>query len=37
VLIHREPRPLYNWLARAGYRYRTSFDPAGWFEITITR
>jgi uncharacterized protein (DUF2249 family) len=37
VLIHREPRPLYNWLARAGYHYRTQFDPSGWFEIKITR
>jgi len=37
VLIHREPRPLYNWLARAGYHYRTQYDPNGWFEIRITR
>jgi len=37
VLIHREPHPLYQWLARDGYRYRTRFDPQGWFEILITR
>lgn len=37
VLIHREPHPLYRWLAREGYQYRTRFDPQGWFEIRITR
>ncbi len=37
VLIHREPHPLYRWLAREGYHYGTRFDPEGWFEIRITR
>ena len=37
VLIHREPHPLYGWLAREGYQYRARFDPGGWFEIRITR
>jgi uncharacterized protein (DUF2249 family) len=37
VLIHREPHPLYQWLADAGYHYRTRFDPEGWFEIRITK
>lgn len=37
VLIHREPHPLYRWLGREGYHYRTRFDPEGWFEIRITR
>ena len=37
VLIHREPHPLYHWLAREGYHYRTRFDPEGWFEIRITK
>ena len=37
VLIHREPHPLYRWLTREGYHYRTRFDLQGWFEIRITR
>lgn len=37
VLIHREPHPLYRWLAREGYHYQSRFDPGGWFEIRITR
>lgn len=37
VLIHREPHPLYRWLAREGYYYRSRFDAQGWFEIRITR
>jgi uncharacterized protein (DUF2249 family) len=37
VMIHREPHPLYQWLAREGYHYHTHFDPHGWFEIRITR
>ena len=37
VLIHREPHPLYRWLAREGYHYQSRFDPEGWFEIHITR
>jgi uncharacterized protein (DUF2249 family) len=37
VLIHREPHPLYRWLGREGYHYRTRYDPEGWFEIRITR
>ena len=37
VLIHREPHPLYRWLAREGYQYRTHFDAEGWFEIRISR
>ena len=37
VLIHREPHPLYRWLARERYHYRVRFDDEGWFEIRITR
>jgi uncharacterized protein (DUF2249 family) len=37
VLIHREPHPLYRWLARERYHYRVRFDAEGWFEISITR
>jgi uncharacterized protein (DUF2249 family) len=37
VLIHREPHPLYRWLAREGYHYQARFEPAGWFEIRISR
>ena len=37
VLIHREPHPLYRWLARERYHYRVRFDAKGWFEISITR
>jgi uncharacterized protein (DUF2249 family) len=37
VLVHREPHPLYRWLAREHYQYRARFDAEGWFEIRITR
>jgi len=37
VLIHREPHPLYRWLAGERYHYRARFDDEGWFEIRITR
>ena len=37
VLIHREPHPLFRWLEREGYGYRHGYNPAGFFEIFITR
>jgi hypothetical protein len=37
VQIHREPHPLYAWLAREGFTFRTQFNPEGWFEIVIAR
>jgi hypothetical protein len=36
-MIHREPHPLYHWLTREGWRYSTRYDPAGYFEIRISR
>ncbi|MCC7548327.1 MAG: DUF2249 domain-containing protein [Burkholderiales bacterium] len=37
VLIHRLPRPLFQWLEREGWSYRHGFDPEGFFEILIAR
>ena len=37
VVIHREPRPLFQWLSREGYSYRHSYNPEGYFEILIAR
>ena len=37
VQIHREPHPLYQWLAREGLTFHTHFNSEGWFEILITR
>ena len=36
-MIHREPRPLFQWLSREGYAYRHGYNPEGYFEIFITR
>mgnify|MGYP001271240725 CR=1 FL=1 len=37
VLIHRLPRPLFQWLEREAWTYSHSFDPEGFFEILIRR
>lgn len=37
VLIHREPYPLYQILARDGYAWRTAVDDEGNFVLTIER
>jgi uncharacterized protein (DUF2249 family) len=37
VMIHREPRPLFEWLAREGYIFRHGYNPDGYFEIFISR
>jgi len=37
VLIHRQPRPLFQWLERDGYSFQHQFDPEGFFEIRIRR
>jgi uncharacterized protein (DUF2249 family) len=37
VLIHREPRPLFQWLQREGHAFEHGYNPAGFFEILITR
>ena len=37
VLIHRQPRPLFQWLEREGYAFRHDFHPDGFFEILIRR
>jgi uncharacterized protein (DUF2249 family) len=37
VMIHREPRPLFQWLSQEGYAYRHGYNPEGYFEIFITR
>jgi uncharacterized protein (DUF2249 family) len=37
VLIHREPRPLFQWLQREGYAFEHRYNPEGYFEIQITR
>jgi uncharacterized protein (DUF2249 family) len=37
VMIHREPRPLFQWLTGEGYAYRHGYNPEGYFEIFITR
>lgn len=36
VMIHREPRPLFEWLAREGYTVRHGYNPEGYFEIFIS-
>jgi uncharacterized protein (DUF2249 family) len=36
VLIHREPRPLFNWLRDDGFRWRGEWGPEG-YEILIWR
>jgi uncharacterized protein (DUF2249 family) len=35
VLIHREPRPLFQWLQREGYAFEHRYNPEGYFEIEI--
>lgn len=37
VLIHREPRPLFDWLKREGYAFRSGYNAEGWFDIFIAR
>lgn len=37
VLIHRQPRPLFQWLEREGYVFRHDFNQEGFFEILIRR
>jgi uncharacterized protein (DUF2249 family) len=37
VMIHREPRPLCQWLSREGYAYRHGYNVESYFEIFITR
>jgi uncharacterized protein (DUF2249 family) len=37
VLIHREPRPLFQWLQREGYAFEHRYNSEGYFEIQITR
>jgi len=37
VMIHREPRPLFEWLSREGYTFRHGYNPEGYFEIFIAR
>lgn len=36
VLIHREPRPLFNWLRDDGFRWRGNWTDEG-YEILIRR
>ena len=36
VLIHREPRPLYQMLRSSGYRYSVETAEDGCFRIRIT-
>lgn len=38
VLIHREPRPLFRWLADDGFRHRSGWiDEGAAYEIVIWR
>jgi hypothetical protein len=37
VLIHREPRPLFQWLQRESFAFEHRYNPEGYFEILITR
>lgn len=37
VMIHREPRPLFEWLQREGYRFRHGYNSEGWFDIFISQ
>ncbi len=37
VMIHRKPRPLFEWLAREGYTFRDGYNADGYFEIFISR
>lgn len=37
VMIHREPRPLFTWLAEEGFSYEHGYKPEGYFEILISR
>jgi uncharacterized protein (DUF2249 family) len=37
VMIHREPRPLFNWLQSEGYAFEHGYSPEGYFEIMIRR
>lgn len=37
VIIHREPRPLFKWLAEEGYGCEHGYRPEGYFEILITK
>lgn len=37
VMIHRQPRPLFQWLEREGYPFRHDYNPDGFFEIFIRR
>lgn len=35
MLLHCEPRPLFQILANNGFHHRCRFVPEGYFEITI--
>ncbi len=37
VIIHREPRPLFGWLAGEGYACQHRYSPDGYFEILISK
>jgi len=37
VLIHREPKPLYNWLIEHGFLYRAVAETEQQFRIFIKR
>lgn len=36
LMIYREPTPLYRVLRQNGYRHRTAFSSAGYFEVEIS-
>ncbi len=37
VLIHREPQPLFRWLARDGFKFSHRYCDEGYFEINIAK
>ena len=37
VMIHRQPRPLFQWLEREGYPFRHGYNAEGYFEIFIRK
>ena len=37
VLIHRQPRPLFQWLEREGYAFHHHYSAEGFFEILIRK
>jgi hypothetical protein len=36
-MIHRQPRPLFQWLEREGYAFRHGYNTEGFFEIFIRK